>query len=124
MTPTVIATKAEQHENAHRSRWGYHSCGRETFLLFKEFHRYMLHDLRRTRAWERWNAKMPENRRGNEPACMGTGHDLYEWTLQEYRNARTPVLTPALAPKFDPPPTWTVRLSKLRELHGDIRPKR
>ncbi|MGE3806079.1 MAG: hypothetical protein AB7K24_15520 [Gemmataceae bacterium] len=45
-----------------RSRWGYHPCSYETFLLLKELNREYERAVRQVAAWRRWHRKAPRNR--------------------------------------------------------------
>ncbi len=74
-----------------KSRWGFHPCSYADYLLFKEFHKLALRDLRRTLRWRRWHAKQPQNRKWGEPAKPhGTTRDAYRAILLEYRNIKSP----------------------------------
>jgi hypothetical protein len=46
----------------HKSRWGYHPCDYETFLLLKKLNACFLRALHRYTAWKRWSRKQPHNR--------------------------------------------------------------
>jgi hypothetical protein len=46
----------------HKSRWGYHPCDYETFLLLKKLNAFFLRALHRYTAWKRWSRKQPHNR--------------------------------------------------------------
>lgn len=45
-----------------RSKWGWHPCDYQTFLLLKELHRAYWQALRRYAEWRRWARKQPQNR--------------------------------------------------------------
>jgi hypothetical protein len=47
---------------AFRSRWGWHPCDYETYLLLKKLHGLYQQALRRYAAWQRWQRKRPHNR--------------------------------------------------------------
>jgi len=48
--------------NTYQSRWGFHPCDYETYLLLKQLNR--LHDqaLHACADWQRWARKQPQNR--------------------------------------------------------------
>src|SRR5262245_15407440 len=46
----------------YRSRWGYHPCDYETFLLLKLLNARWLAAQRRHAQWQRWFRKKPANR--------------------------------------------------------------
>ena len=47
---------------AYQSKWGWHPCDYETFLLLRKlYHRYW-QALRRFAEWQRWERKQPHNR--------------------------------------------------------------
>jgi hypothetical protein len=46
----------------YQSRWGYHPCDYETYLLLKWLNGLFLRALRLYAAWQRWARKMPHNR--------------------------------------------------------------
>jgi len=48
--------------NVHKSKWGFHPCGYETFKKLKALQKLYQDALRRRAAWERWERKLPENR--------------------------------------------------------------
>jgi hypothetical protein len=47
---------------AHRSRWGWHPCDYETYLLLKALSARCEKARRQYSAWQRWERKMPHNR--------------------------------------------------------------
>jgi len=47
---------------AYRSRWGYHPCDYETYLLLKLLNARWLAAQRRQAQWQRWFRKKPANR--------------------------------------------------------------
>jgi len=47
---------------AFQSRWGWHPCDYETFVLLKRLYAAHLRALRRYAAWERWRRNQPQNR--------------------------------------------------------------
>ncbi len=47
---------------AHRSRWGWHACDYETFLLLKELAGLFERAQHQHAAWQRWARKRPHNR--------------------------------------------------------------
>jgi hypothetical protein len=46
----------------HKSRWGYHPCDYETFLLLKKLNAFYQRALHRYAVWKRWSRKQPHNR--------------------------------------------------------------
>lgn len=118
----------------HQSRWGFHPCDHETFRDLKEFHKLLLRDLRATRRYERWSAKLPHNRVRRtygpgrillkteptpEPKCVGTERDVYLWVLAEYRNARKPQATLEAVAPLDLPAKWRTSLEKLTAFYAE-----
>ncbi len=99
----------------HKSRFGFHSCSYETFRKLKRLNFLGLAALRRSAEWERWNRKLPQNRKryvGGKEGYEGVkknnvpkSHRVYvPWTepdtfymsdrelvLEDSRNARRPV---------------------------------
>ncbi len=49
-------------QNVNQSRWGFHSCNRETFLKLKKLQNFYWKALRKQAEWNRWNRKEPQNR--------------------------------------------------------------
>src|SRR5215471_17740653 len=47
---------------AVQSRWGFHPCTYESFLLLKKLHGFYWLALRQFAAWQRWARKKPHNR--------------------------------------------------------------
>ena len=47
---------------AHRSRWGWHPCDYQTYLLLKGLNSLCERARRQYAAWQRWRRKMPHNR--------------------------------------------------------------
>jgi hypothetical protein len=48
--------------NVFRSRWGYHPCDYETYLLLKKLNGCYEAALRAFAVWQRWARKEPQNR--------------------------------------------------------------
>jgi hypothetical protein len=48
--------------NVYQSRWGYHPCDYETYLLLKKLNGFYEQALRAFAAWQRWARKEPQNR--------------------------------------------------------------
>jgi hypothetical protein len=46
----------------YQSRWGWHPCAFETFLLLKELNRHCERARRAFADWQRWARKAPQNR--------------------------------------------------------------
>jgi hypothetical protein len=65
-TPAVAS--APLPEGVHQSRWGYHPCSYETFLLLRKCKKHYWKAVYAAARRERWARKLPENRRGPEPA--------------------------------------------------------
>ena len=59
---------------AHRSRWGWHPCDYETYLLLKQLNARCERALRRHGEWRRWRRKQPHNRLLREPVVDGKGN--------------------------------------------------
>lgn len=75
----------------HQSRWGFHPCSHADYLLFKELHWLAFLDMKATRKWQRWHARLPKNRSTKEPAKpSGTTRAMYSDILFEYRNIKVP----------------------------------
>lgn len=129
--PPIASVHAPVAATAFESRWGWHACDRATFLALKEYHRYLLRDLRATRRHERWIAKDPKNRVQRhwssgqpgegvrtvtpipEPRYVGTDRETYAWVLNEYQKTRRPQPTAELVKPLDLPTGWRERLSAL-----------
>ena len=47
---------------AHRSRWGWHPCDYQTYVLLKELNALCEHARRLYATWQRWHRKLPHNR--------------------------------------------------------------
>src|SRR5262249_45094399 len=45
-----------------RSKWGFHPCDYQTYLLLKELNRLYEKAIRAYAAWRRWARKQPQNR--------------------------------------------------------------
>ena len=58
------ATKTEE---VLKSRWGYHPCTYAIFCKLKYLHRLYWETVSDYMAWERWDRKLPRNRKGPEP---------------------------------------------------------
>lgn len=96
----------------YRSRFGYHPCSRETAKKFRTINRVYMKALRMQAAWERWNNKLPENRKGKEPARCTTpagrekgirkdgGGLLFEWTYKWPGNGKRPYRISKLGEDF------------------------
>jgi len=104
---------------AIQGRWGWYSIDHATFLRLKRFHRLLLRDRRATKRRSRWEAKLPENRRGSEPSAMGTDQRTYAWVLAEYRALRHPSPTPEAVPVPDLPEDWEARLGALEAFYAN-----
>lgn len=50
----------------HQSRWGFHPCSLEEFRELRALWRAVLVRRIQVAAWERWNAKAPQNRVSRE----------------------------------------------------------
>lgn len=48
--------------SVYQSRWGFHPCNYETFLLLKRLNELCERARRRFAEWQRWNRKQPQNR--------------------------------------------------------------
>lgn len=48
--------------NVYRSRWGFHPCDYETYLLLKQLHALHEAALHAYADWQRWARKQPQNR--------------------------------------------------------------
>lgn len=48
--------------NVFRSKWGFHPCDYQTYLLLKELNRLYEKAKRAYAAWRRWARKLPHNR--------------------------------------------------------------
>lgn len=59
-----------------RSRWGWHPCSYETFVLLKRLHVAYLEALRQYAAWQRWNRKAPHNRLLRRRIRADDGHKI------------------------------------------------
>ena len=46
----------------NKSKYGFHSCDRETFLKLKRLHKEYYIALRQKSIWDRWDRKAPQNR--------------------------------------------------------------
>lgn len=103
---------------AVRGRWGWYALDYATFREVKEFHRLLLRDRRATKRWSRWDAKLPENRVGPEPRCLGTDQRTYRWVLDEYRRIRHPQPSPEAVAPVDLPENWQAVHAKLVEFYG------
>jgi hypothetical protein len=58
---------------AHRSRWGWHPCDYETYLLLKELNALCEKARRQYAAWQRWRRKLPHNRVTRRKIVDGQG---------------------------------------------------
>jgi hypothetical protein len=76
---------------AHRSRWGWHPCDYETYLLLKRLNARCERALRRFAEWRRWRRKRPHNRLVREPVLDHEG-----------RGVGTRVVGPKAEPVLDP----------------------
>jgi hypothetical protein len=76
---------------AHRSRWGWHPCDYETYLLLKELNARCERAVRRYAKWRRWRRKQPHNRLLRQPTIDREG-----------RVAGSRVLSPKPEPVLDP----------------------
>jgi hypothetical protein len=119
-----------------QSKWGYHPCSYDDFLLIKEFHWLVYLDFQATKKLDRWNARIPHNRRGKKPdSSLGTSKKYYQGVLFGYRVVRFPAPTPekvqpiplaplqktsgvyfTIQPKF--PVDWRDQINKYREIYG------
>jgi hypothetical protein len=57
-TDTEICTQTETHQ----SRWGYHPCSYEDFMLLRALYRRFVEARRNYHRWVRWDRKQPQNR--------------------------------------------------------------
>jgi hypothetical protein len=48
--------------NVYRSRWGFHPCDYQTYLLLKQLNALYETALHNWAAWQRWARKLPHNR--------------------------------------------------------------
>jgi hypothetical protein len=76
---------------AHRSRWGWHPCDYETYLLLKGLNARCERAVRRHAEWRRWRRKKPENRLLRESVVDRDG-----------RRVGTRVVGPKPEPVLDP----------------------
>src|SRR5262245_25124532 len=76
---------------AHRSRWGWHPCDYETYLLLKGLNARCERAARRHAEWRRWRRQKPEHRLLREPVIDRDG-----------RRAGTRVVGPKPEPALDP----------------------
>jgi hypothetical protein len=60
--PSSSLPSERSSDMAHRSRWGWHPCDYETYLLLKELNALCEKARRQYAAWQRWERKMPHNR--------------------------------------------------------------
>ncbi|MEK6235102.1 MAG: hypothetical protein N2C14_10340 [Planctomycetales bacterium] len=51
----------------NQSRWGYHPCGYDVFLMLKRLRSRYWRTVYEFHCWNRWRRKDPKNRRGAEP---------------------------------------------------------
>lgn len=103
---------------AVRGRWGWYALDAAEFRKVKEFHRLLLRDRRATRRRQRWAAKLEKNRRGPEPACVGTDRETYRWVLEEYRRLRRPAAAAEDVTPADLPDDWDRRHAELAGFYG------
>jgi hypothetical protein len=76
---------------AYRSRWGWHPCDYETYLLLKRLNARCERAARRHGEWRRWRRKQPHNRLLREPVVDHKG-----------RGVGTRVVGPKPEPVLDP----------------------
>jgi hypothetical protein len=102
-----------------QGRWGWHAADYSTFREVKEYHRLLLRDLRATKRFDRWHAKLPHNRKGPEPPLgLCTDGPTYRWVLEEYRKLRRPQPTPEAVAPLDLPEGWREHAGRLAGFHG------
>jgi hypothetical protein len=65
MNATVVQTQSAP--TANKSKYGYHSCSYEIFVLLRQINRATFKARRQSAAWERWRRKAPRNRKCSEP---------------------------------------------------------
>lgn len=104
---------------AFEGRWGWYALDFPAFLEIKEFHKLLLRDRRATKRKQRWMARLPHNRTGPEPRCVGTDQRTYAWVLAEYRRLRHPASAPELVQPIDLPEDWRARHAKLSDFYAD-----
>jgi hypothetical protein len=61
---------------AHRSRWGWHSCDYQTFLVLKELNKLCERAQHLHAAWCRWQRKAPHNRVSRRAVVDEQGHKV------------------------------------------------
>jgi hypothetical protein len=60
-SPTSLSSE-RGGDTAHRSRWGWHPCDYQTYLLLKGLNALCEKARRQHAAWQRWRRKLPHNR--------------------------------------------------------------
>ena len=93
---------------ACRSRWGWHPCGYETFLLLKRLFAHWQEAQRRRAEWERWARKAPHNRLVRQPVRDVKGRIVGRVIL---------------GPWTEPPlcPVFLVKRQEVDQFHPDSR---
>ncbi len=59
---TETATAEVRPMEAHKSKWGYHPCSHEVFLLLKRLNKHYEKARTGYHIWSRWLRKAPQNR--------------------------------------------------------------
>jgi len=128
--------------NVHEGRWGFHSCSYDDFLKLKQAHKLLLRAYKDIKAWDRWDRKRPENRRGSEPKHpswlkkygyhnlpKGTyygygfesynGKNFYLHVLKQYQIARKPMDNPEDVQSLDLPENLDEIVRKLEAFYAN-----
>jgi hypothetical protein len=106
--------------SVYSGRFGYYYCSYGDFLIIKEFHWLAYLDMRATRTYERWLARLPHNRTGNEPVKpFGTSIKDYLMVLTAYRSVRMPASSPESVVPFQLHDRMDFAVPKIREMYGE-----
>jgi hypothetical protein len=76
-----------------QSKWGWHPCDYETYLLLKKLHLAYWQALRRYALWRRWARKQPQNRVSRRRIVDAAGRKIGSQVIG-------PLSEPALHPLF------------------------
>jgi len=75
-----------------KGRWGFHAADYSTYLKLKALYKNYWKSLRLRAALNRWERKLPKNRKGAQPQYDAIHEAIIESNIvQEFQNIRIPV---------------------------------
>jgi hypothetical protein len=90
-----FSSEGESTVTTYRSRWGFHPCNYATYLKLRRLHKAFWEGRRLLARWQRWSARLPQNRTGAEPMVPAVYREVCASPIvAEFHAARHGAATP------------------------------